>query len=105
MSQSENKLLLNFTDVTCDNDLKYPNRKLQCRVKKSHNGVELERCTSTHGEPLEIEGKLRILSESRLNAIISFTCESNISYGGYSQIGSSQTLDKHTFKRRFQQSY
>ena len=63
MSQSENKILLNFTDITSDNDLKYPNRKLQCRVKKSHNVVELERCTSTHGEPLEIEGKLRILSE------------------------------------------
>ena len=33
-----------------------------------------------------MEGKLRILSESKLTSIISFT----------SQIGSSQTLDKHT---------
>ena len=42
--------------------------------------------------------KLKILSvwESKLTAIISFTCEGNIWYGGYSQIGSSQTLDKHT---------
>ena len=52
-----------------------------------------------------MEGKLRILSESKLTAIISFTCESNIWYGGYSQISSSQTLDKHTLKRRFRQSY
>ena len=52
-----------------------------------------------------MEGKLKILSESKLTAIISFTCESNIWYGGYSQIGSSQTLDKHTLKRRFRQSY
>ena len=45
-----------------------------------------------------MEGKLKILSESKLTTItgISFTCESNIWYGGYSQIGSSQTLDKHT---------
>ena len=49
-------------------------------------------------------GKLRILSESKLTAIISFTSESNIWYGGYSQIGSTQTLHKHTLKRRFQQS-
>ena len=51
-----------------------------------------------------MEGKLRILSESKLTAIISFTCEGNICYGGYSQIGSTQTLHKHTLKRRFQQS-
>ena len=51
-----------------------------------------------------MEGKLRILSESKLTAIISFTCESNIWYGGYSQIGSTQTLHKHTLKKRFQQS-
>ena len=37
-----------------------------------------------------MEGILKILSGSK-----SFTCESNIWYGGYSQIGSSQTLDKH----------
>ena len=43
-----------------------------------------------------MEEKLKILSESKLTAIIGFTCESNIWYGGYSQIGSSQTLDKHT---------
>ena len=59
----------------------------------------------THKELLETEGKLTILSESKLAAIISFTCESNIWYGDYSQIGSSQTLDKHTLKRRFRQSY
>ena len=52
-----------------------------------------------------MEGKIRILSESKVTAIISFTCESNILYGGYRQIGSSQTLDKHTLKKRFQQSY
>ena len=45
-----------------------------------------------------MKGKLKILSESKLTAIISLTCESNIWYGGYSQIGSSQTLDKHTLK-------
>ena len=48
-----------------------------------------------------MEGKLNILSESKLTAIISFTCESNIWYLGYSQIGSSQTLDKHTLKGGF----
>ena len=51
-----------------------------------------------------MEGKLRILTESKQTAIISFTCESNIWYGGYSQIGSTQTLHKHTLLRRFQQS-
>ena len=57
------------------------------------------------GELSEMEGKLKILSESKLTGIISFTCESNIWHGGYSQIGSCQTLDKHTLKRRFRQSY
>ena len=52
-----------------------------------------------------MEEKLKILSGSKLTAIISFTCEGNIWYAGYSQIGSSQTLDKHTLKRRFRQSY
>ena len=52
-----------------------------------------------------MEGKLNILSESKLTTIISFTCESNIRYGGYSQIGSSQTLDKRTLKRMLRQSY
>ena len=52
-----------------------------------------------------MEGKLKILSESKLTAIISFTCEGNIWYGGYSQIGSSQTLDKHKFEKGFRQSY
>ena len=47
-----------------------------------------------------MEAKLKILSGSKC-----FTCESNIWYGGYSQIGSSQTLDKHTLKRMLQQSY
>ena len=74
-------------------------------VKKSHNVVELERCIETHGELLEMEGKLKILSESKLTTIISFTCKSNTWYGGYSQIGSSQTLDKHTLKRMLRQSY
>ena len=46
-----------------------------------------------------MKGKLKILSESKLTAIISFTCEGNIWYGGYSQIGSSQTLDKHKFEK------
>ena len=52
-----------------------------------------------------MEGKLKSLSESKLTTIISFSCESNIWYGGYSQIGSSQTLDKHTLKKMLQQSY
>ena len=52
-----------------------------------------------------MEGKLKILSESKLTTIISFTCESNIWYGGYSQIGSNQTLDKHTLNRMLRQSY
>ena len=52
-----------------------------------------------------MEGKFKILSESKLTTMISFTCESNIGYGGYSQIGSSQTLDKHTLKRMLPQSY
>ena len=52
-----------------------------------------------------MEGKLKILSESKLPTMISFTYESNIWYGGYSQIGSSQTLDKHTLKRMLRQSY
>ena len=51
-----------------------------------------------------MEGKLRILSESELTAIISVTSETYVWYGGYSQIGRSQTLDKDTLKR-FQQSY
>ena len=47
-----------------------------------------------------MEGILKILSGNK-----SFTRESNIWYGGYSQIGSSQTLDKHTLKRMLRQSY
>ena len=47
-----------------------------------------------------MEGILKILSGSK-----SFTCESNIWYGGYSQIGSSQTLDKHTLKSMLRKSY
>ena len=47
-----------------------------------------------------MKGKLKILSESKC-----FTCESNIWYAGHSQIGSSQTLDKHTSKRMLRQSY
>ena len=73
--ESENKILHKFIDMTSDDNL-MPEQKT--------------------GELLEMEGKLKILSESKLTAIISFTCESNIWYGGYSQIGSSQTLDKHT---------
>ncbi len=53
---------------------------------------------------IEMEGKLKILSVSKLTTIISFTCKSNIWYGVYSQIGSSQTLDKHTLKRMLRQS-
>ena len=56
----------------------HDHRKLQCRVKKSHNVVERERCIETYGDLLEMEGKLQILSESKLTTIISFTCESNI---------------------------
>ena len=52
-----------------------------------------------------MEGKLKILSENKLTTMISFTCESYIWYGGYSQIGSSQTLDKHALKRMLRQSY
>ena len=48
-----------------------------------------------------MEGKLKILSESKLTAIFVCESESNIWYGGYSQIGSSQTLDKHTLKGGF----
>ena len=43
-----------------------------------------------------MEGKLKILSEGKLTTIISFKCESKISFGGYSQIGSSQTLLTNT---------
>ena len=52
-----------------------------------------------------MEEKLKTLLESKLTTIISLTCENNIWYGAYSRIGSSQTLDKHTSKRRFRQSY
>ena len=52
-----------------------------------------------------MEEKLKILSEGKLTAIISFTCENNIWYGGYSKIGSSQTPGKHNLKRWFRQSY
>ena len=41
-----------------------------------------------------MEGKLKILSGSKC-----FTCESNIWYGGYSQTGRSQTLDKTHFEK------
>ena len=33
-----------------------------------------------------MEGKLKILSEGKLTTIISFNCESKISFGGYSQM-------------------
>ena len=54
-----------------------------------------------------MEGKLKILSESKLPLLQLLVCESesNIWYGGYSQTDSSQTLDKHTLKRRFRQGY
>ena len=45
-------------------------------IRKSHNVVELE--SNGHGELLEMEEKLKILSESKLTAIVSFNCESNI---------------------------
>ena len=43
-----------------------------------------------------MEEKLRMLSKSKLTVIIS---ESNIWYGGYSRIGSSQTFYKYTLKK------